>query len=224
MGAVDKEWAQGDGSMDKNIDKAWELFLEGKVAEAKELVEKDYHVETCLEYPVLNLFVYLYLEEKSFEGALVACQRYIQLARNEKNVEQEHIGLHQLAMVYRQLGNFTKALELIEEEGQLIADVFPDDKLKWSINDYEQGYLRLKLGEIDSALYFMNKSLENALMTDDLVAQACAYRGLGEIYATNTATVLAKKAFEQAITVFEQVGDPFGVEEVRELMATYQII
>ena len=177
-----------------------------------------------MEYGVLNLFVYLYLEEKSFENALLACQRYLQLSRDEKDVEQEHIGLHQLAMVYRSQGEFKKALELIEEEGCLIAEYFPENKLKWSVNDYEQGYLRLKLGEADIALPFMKRSLGNALMTDDLIAQACAYRGLGEIYATKTATTLAEQAFEQSITAFEEAGDDIGADEVRELMATYQII
>ena len=170
--------------MDKHINKAWELFFEGKIAEAKQLVEEAYQVETCLEYSALNLFAYLYLEEKNGEQALLACQRYIQLARSEKDVEQEHIGLHQLAMVYRSQGEFKKAI----------------------------------------ALPFMKRSLGNALMTDDLIAQACAYRGLGEIYAASTATALAKQAFEQSITAFEEAGDDIGVNEIRELMTTYQII
>ncbi|HEM3634788.1 TPA: hypothetical protein U1C94_000848 [Streptococcus suis] len=206
------------------MDKAWEFFFEGKVVEAKQLLEKEYQVETCLEYGVLNLFAYLYLEEKNFDKALLACQRYVQLARKEQNAEQEHIGLHQLAMVYRSQGNFKKALELIEEEATLLATDFSEDKLKWSVNDYEQGYLRLQLGELDSALNFMKQSLENALMTDDLIAQACAYRGLGEIYATSRITDLAEQKFMQSITAFEEADDDIGVEEVRELMTTYRII
>ncbi|HEL2382961.1 TPA: tetratricopeptide repeat protein [Streptococcus suis] len=206
------------------MDKAWELFFEGKVVEAKRLLEKEYQVETCLDYAGLNLFAYLYIEEENFDKALLACQRYVQLARKEQNAEQEHIGLHQLAMVYRSQGEFKKALELIEEEGCLIAEYFPEDKLKWSVNEYEQGYLRLQLGELDSALHFMKRSLENALMTDDLIAQACAYRGLGEIYATSRLTDLAEQAFTQSIAAFEEADDDIGVEEVRELMTTYQII
>ncbi|HHT7734325.1 TPA: tetratricopeptide repeat protein [Streptococcus suis] len=210
--------------MSNTIDKAWELFFEGKVVEAKQLLEKEYQVETCLDYAVLNLFAYLYLEEENFDKALLACQRYVQLSRDEKDVEQEHIGLHQLAMVYRSQGNFKKALELIEEEAKLLATDFSEDKLKWSVNEYEQGYLRLQLGELDSALYFMKRSLENALMTDDLIAQACAYRGLGEIYATSRITDLAEQAFMQSITAFEEADDDIGVKEVRELMTTYRII
>lgn len=210
--------------MSNTMDKAWELFFEGKVVEAKRLLEKEYQVETCLDYAGLNLFAYLYIEEENFDKALLACQRYVQLARKEQNAEQEHIGLHQLAMVYRSQGEFKKALELIEEEGCLIAEYFPEDKLKWSVNEYEQGYLRLQLGELDSALHFMKRSLENALMTDDLIAQACAYRGLGEIYATSRLTDLAEQAFTQSIAAFEEADDDIGVEEVRELMTTYQII
>ncbi|HEM2768304.1 TPA: tetratricopeptide repeat protein [Streptococcus suis] len=206
------------------MDKAWEYFFEGKIVEAKQLIEEDYRVETCLEYAVLNLFAYIYLDEQNFEKALLACQRYIQLSRDEKDVEQEHIGLHQLAMVYRSQGNFKKALELIEEEVTLLETDFSEDKLKWSVNEYEQGYLRLQLGELESAQHFMKRSLENALMTDDLIAQACAYRGLGEIYATKGVADLAEQAFTQSITAFEKASDTFGVEEVRELMATYQII
>ncbi|CYU94508.1 tetratricopeptide repeat protein [Streptococcus suis] len=210
--------------MSNTIDKAWELFFEGKVVEAKQLLEKEYQVETCLDYAVLNLFAYLYLEEENFDKALLACQGYVQLARKEQNAEQEHIGLHQLAMVYRSQGNFKKALELIEEEAKLLATDFSEDKLKWSVNEYEQGYLRLQLGELESALHFMKRSLENALMTDDLIAQACAYRGLGEIYATSRITDLAEQAFMQSITAFEEADDDIGVEEVRELMTTYRII
>ncbi|HFR3701675.1 TPA: tetratricopeptide repeat protein [Streptococcus suis] len=210
--------------MSNTIDKAWELFFEGKVVEAKQLLEKEYQVESCLDYAGLNLFAYIYLDEQNFEKALLACQCYIQLSRDEKDVEQEHIGLHQLAMVYRSQGNFKQALELIEEEAALLATDFSDDKLKWSVNEYEQGYLRLQLGELESAQHFMKRSLENALMTDDLIAQACAYRGLGEIYATNTATTLAEQAFEQSITAFEEAGDDIGANEVRELMTTYRII
>ncbi len=210
--------------MSNTIDKAWEFFFEGKALEAKQLLEKEYQVETCLDYPGLNLFAYLYLEEENFDKALLACQRYVQLARKEQNAEQEHIGLHQLAMAYRNQGNFKKALELIEEEARLLATDFSEDKLKWSVNEYEQGYLRLQLGELDSAQYFMKRSLENALMTDDLIAQACAYRGLGEIYATSRITDLADQAFMQSITAFEEANDDIGVEEVRELMATYRII
>ncbi|MBL6538014.1 hypothetical protein JNG37_04580 [Streptococcus suis] len=206
------------------MDKAWEFFFEGKVLEAKQLLEKEYRVETCLDYAGLNLFAYLYLEKENFDKALLACQRYVQLARKEQNAEQEHIGLHQLAMVYRSQGDFKKALELIEEEATLLATEFSEDKLKWSVNDYEQGYLRLQLGELDSALHFMKRSLENALMTDDLIAQACAYRGLGEIYATNRITDLAEQAFMQSITAFEEADDDIGANEVRELMATYRII
>ena len=41
--------------MSNTIDKAWELFFEGKIAEAKQLVEEAYQVEACLEYSALCL-------------------------------------------------------------------------------------------------------------------------------------------------------------------------
>ena len=50
------------------------------------------------------------------------------------------------------------------------------------MNNYEQGYVRFKLNNLDEALTFMNLSLEQSLETDDVISQACSYRGLGEIY------------------------------------------
>ena len=203
--------------MSMNIEKAWTYLIEGDTVAAKSLVKDYFQLETCRDFDLLNLFGYIYLEEKEYDSARVTYKRYIQLAREQDYPEQEHIGLHQLAMVHRQLGEFKEALELIEEEKQILLQFFSDDKLKTSVNDYEQGYLRLKLGKQEAALSFMEKSLENALLTDDLIAQACAYRGLGEIYIASHLRSEAYEAFEHSIALFEKAGDHIGANEVREL-------
>ena len=63
----------------------------------------------------------------------------------------------------------------------------------------------------------MEKSLENALLTDDLIAQACAYRGLGEIYRVSHLRSEAHEAFGHSISLFEKAGDYIGADEVRDL-------
>ena len=121
-------------------------------------------------------------------------------------------------MIYRDQGDFHKALKLIEDEETIIEEYFPNDNLKKAINNYEQGYLRLKLNNLNEALTFMNLSLEQSLETDDVISQACSYRGLGEIYLALEDKGLANTHFKRAIELFESVGEFEGVKEIEELI------
>ena len=199
------------------MEQAWQLFMEGKIEQAKKLVEPDFSVETCTDYHLLNLMGYIYLEEKNYNNPLKIYQRYIDLARSKNDLENEHIGYHQLAMVYRDLGEFQKALLYINQEMEIIQNNFPNDALKLSINYYEQGFLHLKLGELEYAENHMQKSLDFALKTDDFIAQACAYRGMGEIYLDQESDK-AQDYFYQSIQLFEKAEDKIGADEVRTLL------
>ena len=199
------------------MEQAWQLFMEGKIKQAKKLVEPDFSVETCTDYHLLNLMGYIYLEEKNYNDSLKIYQRYIDLAHSNNDLENEHIGYHQLAMVYRDLGEFQKALLYINQEMEIIQNNFPNDALKLSINYYEQGFLHLKLGELEYAKNHMQKSLDFALKTDDFIAQACAYRGMGEIYLAQESDK-SQDYFYQSIQLFEKAEDKIGADEVRALL------
>lgn len=199
------------------MNQAWELLFEGKIDEAKQLVQAEFCLATCKDYSLLNLMGYIYLYEKKYEDCLEVYQRYLHLAITEKDRENEHIAYHQLAMVYREMNDFQTALSYIEKEREVIEQDFPEDSLKTSVNDYEQGYLRLKLGQLFEAKTYMQKSLDSALKTDDLIAQACAYRGLGEIYQKIDSSK-SHDYFSQAIRLFDKAGDEIGAEEVRDLI------
>ena len=43
----------------------------------------------------------------------------------------------------------------------------------------------------------MNLSLEQSLETDDVISQACSYRGLGEIYLALEDTELSNRHFNE---------------------------
>ena len=161
---------------------------------------------------------YLLLAEKDYASCTRIFEKYILLAQQNEDKEHEHIGLHQLAMIYRDQGDFHKALKLIEDEEKIIEEHFPNDNLKKAINNYEQGYLRLKLNNLDEALTFMNLSLEQSLETDDVISQACSYRGLGEIYLALEDKGLANTHFKRAIELFESVGEFEGIKEIEELI------
>lgn len=199
------------------MNQAWELLFEGKIDEAKQLVQADFSLATCKDYSLLNLMGYIYLYEKKYEDCLEAYQRYLHLAFTEKDRENEYIAYHQLAMVYREMNDFQTALSYIEKEREIIEKSFPEDALKSSVNNYEQGYLRLKLGEIAKAIMYMEQSLKQALQTDDLIAQACSYRGLGEIYSAENSEK-SQDNFLQAIELFEKAGDQVGAREVKNLL------
>ena len=199
------------------MNQAWDLLFEGKINEAKKLVEADFLLETCTDFSLLNLMGYIYLEEQKYNECLSIYQRYIDLARAKSDPENEHIGYHQLAMAYREMNDYQTALNYIDKEREIIEKSFPEDALKYSVNNYEQGYLRLKLGEITKAIMYMKQSLKHALQTDDLIAQACAYRGLGEIGSIQNPEE-SHKNFLQAIALFEKAGDQIGAQEVRKLL------
>ena len=199
------------------MDKAWELLFEGKINEAKQLVQAEFCLATCKDYSLLNLMGYIYLYEKKYEDCLEVYKRYLHLAITEKDRENEHIAYHQLAMVYREMNDYQTALSYIEKEREVIEDSFSEDALKSSVNNYEQGYLRLKIGEIEKSIMYMEQSLKQALQTDDLIAQACAYRGLGEIYRKLDSSK-SYDYFSHAIKLFDKAGDEIGAEEVRALI------
>ena len=199
------------------MNQAWELLFEGKIEEAKKLVSETFSLETCKDYSLLNLMGYIKLFEKDYKEALLIYQNYLEVAISSQDKENEHIGYHQLAMVYREMNEFQTALFYIEREQKVIEEAFTEDTLKSSVNNYEQGYLRLKLGKVAEAFMYMEQSLKQALQTDDLIAQACAYRGLGEIGSIQNPEE-SHENFLQAIVLFEKAGDQIGAQEVRKLL------
>ena len=204
--------------MVSKINTAWDLFLKGKTSEAKKLVEQDFSIDTCTDLSLLNLMGYLLLAEKDYASCTHIFEKYILLAQQNEDKENEHIGLHQLAIIYRGQGDFHKALKLIEDEEKIVEEYFPNDNLKKAVNNYEQGYVRFKLNNLDEALTFMNLSLEQSLRTDDVISQACSYRGLGEIYLAFGDTQLANMHFEKAIEIFKSVDESEGIKEIEKLM------
>ena len=199
------------------MNQAWELLFEGKIDEAKKLVSETFSLETCKDYSLLNLMGYIKLFEKDYKEALLIYQNYLEMAISSQDKENEHVGYHQLAMVYREMNDYQTALNYIDKEREIIEKFFPVDALKYSVNNYEQGYLRLKLGEIVKAIKYMKQSLKQALQTDDLIAQACAYRGLGEIYSAENSEK-SQENLLHAIELFEKAGDQVGAREVKNLL------
>ena len=200
---------------EEQLQKAWQALFDGQYQLAKQLV---YQIEQD-NYSTLNLKAYIALEEKDFALARQFLKDYYAQAVSEKNLEEQHIGLYQLAMVEREEEHFQKAYDLIMTEATIITEHFPDDVLKKSVNLYEQGYLQFKLGNIHLAEELLQETLNLALQTDDLVNHACAYRALAEVMLAKRDIKRAKLYAQKALACFEKVGDGVGATELKGLMA-----
>ena len=82
--------------MVSKLDTAWDLFLEGKTSEAKQLVEQDFSIDTCTDFSLLNLMGYLLLAEKDYASCTHIFEKYILLARYG-----ELFILHRLQHIYQ---------------------------------------------------------------------------------------------------------------------------
>lgn len=200
---------------EEQLQKAWQALFDGQYQLAKQLVSQ---IDQD-NYSTLNLKAYIALEEKDFALARQFLKDYYAQAVSEKNLEEQHIGLHQLAMVEREEEHFQKAYDLIMVEAEIITDHFPDDLLKKSVNLYEQGYLQFKLGNICLAEKLLQATLNLALQTDDLINHACAYRALAEVMLAKKDINMAKSYVQQALTCFEEAGDRVGAIDLKDLMA-----
>lgn len=200
---------------EEQLQKAWQALFDGQYHLAKQLV---YQIEQD-NYSTLNLKAYIALEEKDFALARQFLKDYYAQAVSEKNLEEQRIGLHQLAMVEREEEHFQKAYDLIMTEATIITEHFPDDVLKKSVNLYEQGYLQFKLGNIHLAEELLQEKLNLALQTDDLVNHACAYRALAEVMLAKRDIKRAKLYAQKALAYFEKAGDGVGATELKGLMA-----
>ncbi|GGE36385.1 hypothetical protein [Streptococcus himalayensis] len=196
------------------IEQAWQAFVEGKLVEAKDLLSK-LNEDTASSR---SLRAYLALEEQHYQQAMKLYEQNRIEALLAKNQEELHVALHQQAMVAREMDRLEEALDLIAQEAEIIRQHFSDDALRLAVNAYEQGYLRLKLHQTSEGLVYMKKSLSWALETDDLIAQACAYRGLGELYQELGASEESHLSFEQSLSLFCQAGDHLGAEEIEKML------
>lgn len=160
---------------------------------------------------VLMLWGYIYLEEKDFEKALSSQERLLAIAESN---EEKHVAHHQVAMVLREMGRYDEALQHITEEERLINKYYSEDVLKQAVNLYEQGYLNLLLNHLPLAEDLLEKSLAYAGKSEDLIAQACSHRGLGELYAIQLKNEKALSHFKASQALFVEADDSVGAAEI----------
>lgn len=205
----------------EKINQGFEALFEGNISLVENIIADltdNINQESPFYFSFLNLKGYSFLENNQYGQTMKIYEKYVDLARQKEDLDNLHIGLHQLAMVYREKKEYKKALDLINQEYKIIIDNFPEDYLKNSINLYEQGYLHLKLNQYKKALLLLEESLKFAVESDDLISIACSYRALGETYASLSNEERAVQNFKLSIEYFEQAGDEIGKKEVEKML------
>ncbi|URZ86561.1 tetratricopeptide repeat protein [Floricoccus penangensis] len=205
----------------EKINQGFVALFEGNLSLVKNIITDltdNINQDNPLYFSFLNLKGYSFLENSQYEQAMKIYEEYVNLAKQKKDLDNLHIGLHQLAMVYREKKEYKNALDLINREHKIIIDNFPEDSLKNSINLYEQGYLHLKLNRYKKALILLEESLKFALESEDLISIACSYRALGETYASLSNEERAVQNFKLSIEYFERAGDEIGKREVEKML------
>lgn len=201
---------------------AFDLMEQNKNEDALQLIHDN--MGRCEDDPeeftwLLNAQGYAECNLLRFDEARRTYTEFIETALSRNDHEKLHIGYHQMAMVLRMEEKYAEAMDWITKEQQIIQQHFPNDPLKKSVNLYEVGYLQFLQGNLEPAYSTMQESLALALKTDDWIAHACAYRGLGEICQGQKQIEQALEYFEKAHTLFLEADSTVGAEEVQQMMS-----
>lgn len=191
---------------EKRFEDAERLLQEGYDA-----LEDDYQEEL---FWLNNNAIYLEVNRNRLNEARHLGQKNVTLAQAMGNLKLNHVALHQLAYIEREAKEYTAALDYIKAEQDMITQIpFDADELALvkAVSGYEFAYLHYLLGDQVIAEREMRRALDLALKTDDQVAKACAYRGMGEVLHDVS-------YLEEAKRLFLEIGDDFGAGEVDVLM------
>ncbi|GEM47617.1 tetratricopeptide repeat protein [Deinococcus cellulosilyticus] len=192
------------------IEQAWNAFDAGDFEQARTLYEQHLDAHPTDEQARFGLG-YVYVNLGLFEEAEGLYQGLYQEALQSQD-PRAHQAMHQIGMLRRVQGDYAGALTAFEQEKPLI----PDDPFPRAINTYELGMCHLRLGNTEKASVELHTSLFYAQRSMDPIAQACAYRGIGELHLAQDNYTEAQPAFLEAIRCFEAAGEKRGVEDIIE--------
>ncbi len=195
------------------IARAWHFFEAEDFSRAEQEFRRA-RLEPSLANQARHGLVYVFARTGRFDEARSECDLLRLEAQSRQDLSSEYVALHQRGMVERMAEQYLVALEVFAEEAKLIA-LLENPPLAVSANAYEQGIIRGKLEQFVEAREWLSIALEQAQLSGDQIAEACAYRGLGEVAANPT---MRKAMLLQSKAAFERGGDPLGAAEIDDLL------
>lgn len=163
--------------------------------------------------------VYVFARTGRFDEARSECDLLRLEAQSNNDLASQYAALHQRGMIERMAEQYDTALEVFALERQIIAKL-ENPPLAVSANAYEEGIIRGKLEQYAEARDWLGVALEQAQLCGDAIAEACAYRGLGEMAANPT---MRKAMLLQSKAAFERGGDALGAAEIGDLLESNAI-
>jgi tetratricopeptide (TPR) repeat protein len=195
------------------IQAAWAAFEAEQFAQA----ERDFRrarLEPALAAQARHGLVYVFARTGRFEEARAECHLLQLEAQSHNDKSSQYVALHQLGMVERMAGELHTALEIFRKEQAIIASL-ENPPLAVSANAFEQGIICGKLERYAESREWLALSLEQAQLSGDPIAEACAYRGLGEVAANPT---MKKAMLMQSLAAFRRGNDALGAAEIEDLL------
>ncbi|MFC4712057.1 tetratricopeptide repeat protein [Planococcus dechangensis] len=206
----------------QELDDAFDLFDKGEFQQAEKIYLSCLNSipdKTSTSYKAaLNGLGYVKSFQGQFGKATAYYQELLEISKKQFNLKEEAMALHQLGMVERMAGNYQRALDFFTSESEIWTRHFPDFYVGFAANFYERGSIAIKEKKYTEATVLLNQSLEYAVLSKSLVAQGCAYRGMGELGVATSKFDEAKNAFHKAISVFKEAEDRIAVEEIQSLL------
>jgi tetratricopeptide (TPR) repeat protein len=192
---------------------AWAAFESENFTRAEQEFRKA-RLEPSTATQARHGLVYVFARTGRFDDARSECDLLRLEAQSQSDLESEYVALHQLGMVERMAEDYLTALNIFMQEAKMIAQL-GNPPLAVSANAYEQGIIYGKLEQLSEARQWLGVALEQAQLSGDPIAEACAYRSLGEMAANPT---MKKAMLLQSKAAFERGNDALGAAEIDDLL------
>ncbi len=138
------------------------------------------------------------------------------LARALSNEREMALAICGLGAVARFSGNNAEAASLFRDAATLleaIDDVFGEGYARWALAG-----AFLSLDNIDGARAQLDRALETSMIVGDTHREAHVRQRMGHLHRRNNDEEAAVECFTTALSIFEEIQDISGIEEIREAL------
>lgn len=133
----------------------------------------------------------------------------LELSRKQKNQFGESSALNNLAIDYYFLGEYTTALDYLEESLKIRELLKDTVQIVKTLNNL--GVISQVSGNYDKALEFLQRSLEFKMVLGDTLSIAKTLNNVGVIYMDATQYEEAEDFLSKALEYYKNLGDTLGI-------------
>jgi tetratricopeptide (TPR) repeat protein len=189
----------------ERIDLLKRLLIEYTPSNGREETQED--LKTRIR--VLNDLGIAYRSRSEYKTAKYYLEQALDLAKDDEDLgDVKANGLHELAIVERNLGEIEKAITL-EQQAMEIFERIGDIKMK-AATLHCLAIIYADRGEVERAIAFYQQSLELEEKIGDVQGKAATLHNLAIIYANQGDVERAIAFYQQSLELEEKIGDVQG--------------